>query len=288
LASTSVIAVEFDSSRLTLSGAITGNGGLTKFGSGSLILTGACDYTGPTTVAAGALQVNGSLSSAVTVNQAATLGGTGTVGTVIMNDVSTLSPGASPGILRSGNVSLGATSVFRAELNGAVAGSGYDQLQVSGTVNLGGSTLNASLGFTPALDALFTLIANDGSDAVLGAFNNLPEGASLTIDGSAFRISYQGGDGNDVVLTRTQVTPSARAISARLVKKRVGGRIQLRVRVTFADTGAIKREFKSPLQNPIYTRIKVAVIDSNADGAADLIAITGFKNGKKVTRLRVG
>jgi autotransporter-associated beta strand protein len=283
LASASVIK---GSGHFTLSGNITGAGPLTNAVNGTLVLTGTGSYTGPTTVDAATLQVNGSLTSAVTVNGNATLAGTGTVGAVIMNDAGTLSPGVSPGVLRSGNVELRADSTFRAELNGAVAGSGYDQLQVSGTVNLGGSTLNASLGFTPALDALFTLIANDGSDAVLGTFKDLPEGASLTLGTDVFRVSYKGGDGNDVVLTRP--TPPARAITAQLVKKKVGGKVQLRVRVRFADTGAIKSEFKSPLKSPLYTKIRVSVMDSNGDGAADLIVITGKKNGRKVTRLRAG
>jgi hypothetical protein len=60
------------------------------------------------------------------------------------------------------------------------------------------------------------------------------------------------------------------------------------VRVRFADTGAIKSEFKSPLKSPLYTKIRVSVMDSNGDGAADLIVITGKKNGRKVTRLRAG
>src|SRR5207248_727028 len=46
------------------------------------------------------------------------------------------------------------------------AGSGYDQLGVAGTVNLGGSTLNASLGsgFAPAPGSSFTIVENDGAD----------------------------------------------------------------------------------------------------------------------------
>ena len=52
---------------------------LEKIGAGSLVLTAANTYTGPTTVNAGALVVNGSIaSSAVTVNSGAILAGTGT------------------------------------------------------------------------------------------------------------------------------------------------------------------------------------------------------------------
>ena len=35
-------------------------------------------------------------------------------------------------------------------------------------------------------------------------FTGLAQGASLTLNGMTFQISYAGGTGNDVVLTRTQ------------------------------------------------------------------------------------
>ncbi len=87
-------------------------------------------------------------------------------------------------------------------LNGTTAGAGYDQLSVTGTVNLAGATLNVNLAFTPALGSAFMLIQNDGKDAVLGTFAGLPEGATLMLNGMTFQISYVGGTGNDVVLTR--------------------------------------------------------------------------------------
>ncbi len=43
---------------------------------------------------------------------------------------------------------------------------------------------------------------NDGSDAVSGTFSHLAEGAVLNVAGLPFQISYAGGSGNDVVLTR--------------------------------------------------------------------------------------
>ncbi len=59
--------------------AISGSGGLTQAGSGTLVL-GDNTYTGATIVAAGELDINGSLAdaSAVTVQAGATLGGNGT------------------------------------------------------------------------------------------------------------------------------------------------------------------------------------------------------------------
>jgi hypothetical protein len=72
----------------------------------------------------------------------------------------------------------------------------------SGTVSLGG-TLNVTGTGKPAVGSKLTLVNNEGSGTASGLFAGLPEGATFTVNGMTFRISYQGGDGNDVVLTRT-------------------------------------------------------------------------------------
>jgi hypothetical protein len=51
------------------------------------------------------------------------------------------------------------------------------------------------------MNAKYMLIANDGSDAVSGTFTGLSEGSLLVSGIYAFKVSYRGGDGNDVVLT---------------------------------------------------------------------------------------
>ncbi len=55
---------------------------------------------------------------------------------------------------------------------------------------------------TPAVGSAFTLIQNDGKDAVTGTFAGLPQGATLLLDGMTFQINYVGGTSNDVGLTR--------------------------------------------------------------------------------------
>jgi hypothetical protein len=42
---------------------------------------------------------------------------------------------------------------------------------------------------------------------VAGNFFNLPEGATTTLEGATYQISYVGGDGNDVVLTAVRAVP---------------------------------------------------------------------------------
>jgi len=192
------------STTLTYSGIAAGSGGLTKTSAGILVVNGNNTYTGATTISAGMVLVNGSQSSSAVGLNGGTLGGTGTVGTITSTSSGgTVSPGSGPGIVNSSNVDLSTGSpVLSIELNGTSAGSGYDQLNVTGTVNLTGATLNGSVGFAPAAGTTFTIINNDGSDAVTGTFSGLPEGAGVTLSGQTFTISYAGGTGNDVVLTR--------------------------------------------------------------------------------------
>ena len=161
-----------------LGGAISGSGGLTLSGSGVLDLTGANTYTGTTTVSSGILDIDATQpGSPVTLDAGATLGGSGTVGTITSTSA-TVSPGnPAPGLLTdSGDLNLDSGSTFTAALNGDTAGSGYSQLVVSGQVNLSSATLDATAGFTPTGNESFTIIDNTGTNAVSGTFAGLPRG----------------------------------------------------------------------------------------------------------------
>src|SRR5262249_42318131 len=62
-------------------------------------------------------------------------------------------------------------------------------------------SLSVQAGFGPS-GHHFTIIDNGGFSPVSGTFSGLPEGALIAVGPRIFSISYQGGDGNDVVLTR--------------------------------------------------------------------------------------
>ncbi len=195
----------------SVSGDISGTGSLEKDNTGTLTLTGNNNYTGATTVNGGTLVVNGATASgsSVTVNNGGTLGGSGTVGgSVTTASGGTVAPGNSPGILSTGAFSLVAGSSLDIEFDGGTtAGTNYDQVAVTGTVTLGGALnlLDISGGMDPAAGDEFVILSNDGTDAIIGTFNGLVEGAIVSTDfggsGLTARVTYIGGfGGNDAVI----------------------------------------------------------------------------------------
>jgi len=189
----------------TLSGAISGSGSLTKAGNGQLSLTGTSNYGGSTTVSAGTLAVNGALNgtSAVSVSSGATLRGSGSVTNLVISSGGTLSPGNATGVFTvNGNLQMNSGSTLAVEINGATAGTGYDQVVVNGIVSLAG-TLVVNHGYTAGQGDSYTIITNDMADAIMGTFSGLPEGATLTAggNGTVLTASYIGGTGNDFTLT---------------------------------------------------------------------------------------
>ena len=79
----------------------------------------------------------------------------------------------------------------------------YDQTSVEQLVNLDGGSLDLTCleGGVIKKGDTFTIIDNKGPIPVQGTFKDLPEGAEITAGGVTFKISYVGGDGNDIVLT---------------------------------------------------------------------------------------
>lgn len=195
------VSIDVASATTLTVATISGARDIDKNGLGTLILTGASTHIGAVNALAGTLLVNGSIATSAQVNVGGVLGGTGTVPGVTVLPGGTLAPGTSPGILNAGNTSLGSASTFSVEINGTTVGTQYDQLNVTGTVGLGGSTLAVSSGFTAPAGAIFTIINNDGGEAVTGTFNGLAEGTTFIAGVNTFRISYIGGSGNDVTLT---------------------------------------------------------------------------------------
>jgi autotransporter-associated beta strand protein len=179
-----------------------------KMGAGSMRLTAANSYTGNTVISAGTLQVDGSQTQSLTqVGGTGVLQGTGTVGTInFLGGGGTVAPGpGGPGVLNCGNFStgggIGVRGNLQIELNGTAPGT-YDQLNVLGGVGLHFIGLNVLAHFKAPLDSQFTIIQNDGTDPVSQTFSSLPQGATFSAGTQIFQITYSGGTGNDVVLTK--------------------------------------------------------------------------------------
>ncbi len=177
-------------------------------------------YLGETTFNTGTNYINGTLSagggSVWVTGSGTTLAGTGSLNrpTTVMNG-SSLAPGNTPGIFHTGDITFTVGSTLNVEIGGTTPGSGasyYDQLDVTGSVNIDPSAiLNLASygGFTPSPGQTFTIINNDGTDPITGNFNGLPEGAIINDflgSGLLAIITYQGGDGNDIVISVTSVS----------------------------------------------------------------------------------
>ena len=181
-----------------------GSSGLSKLGTGKLVLQSGNSYTGATVIGAGALIVNGNSAGSTHNLTGGVLGGNGVVGPVNASG-GVVSPGdAAPGVLTvNGALALTGSSGYAWEILNTTAGTGFDVLRVSSTVNLGGAQLVVSGTGSGAINQQFIILDNQSATAIQGTFANLAEGAQFTAgNGQTYKISYVGGTGNDVVLTQ--------------------------------------------------------------------------------------
>lgn len=146
-----------DASHSTFGGVISGAGSLVKVGLGTLTLTGANSYTGPTLVNEGTLRINGKLAGAISVGINGTLAPGTSIGTL-----------AVPSAAINGKLSI--------ELDGASA----DRLNVTGTLDI----TNATLDLTGSPAAPELIIASFGSltGANFATVTGLPSGYEVTYD----------------------------------------------------------------------------------------------------------
>jgi autotransporter-associated beta strand protein len=183
----------------TVSGVIAdggmsgGSGGsLVKIGTGTLTLSGANTYTGPTAVNAGTLVVNGSLASGVTVNGGGLLGGSGTVGALAVNG-GVVAPGNSIGTLTvSGNFAQNG-GTYQVEANSAGQA---DRINAGGTATINGGTVQvlAQQG-TYARNTTYTILNARGG--VSGTYSGVSSNFAFLTPTLAY-------DANNVFLTLFQ------------------------------------------------------------------------------------
>ncbi|MEQ1828041.1 MAG: FG-GAP-like repeat-containing protein, partial [Pirellula sp.] len=189
----------FDVRKGSISLILAGPVGLLKTTVDTVALTGTNEYTGSTTINAGELSIGASIGPATTnVAAGGLLTGIGRVGVVTLGGGS-INPGAvgSGGTFNVSGVSASTNSTLQVDL-GVVS----DQLVVDTAPNLANMTLSANVvnNYVPVPGDSFVIVRNDSTGAVVGTFNGLSEGSSLVVNGVNCRITYVGGNGNDVVV----------------------------------------------------------------------------------------
>ena len=196
-----------NSGNTTYSGDIQGSGGFTKQGSGSTNLTGINTYSGATTINAGTLYINGSNStSTTTVNNGGTLGGSGTVGSVIIASGGIFAPGNSIGTIDvAGNVDFSGGGIYQVEVDAA---GNSDFINATGTATLSGGVVEilpeaGAYNFTTD----YTILT--ATSGLIGTFDN------SSIDSNfAFLTPALSYDSNNVFLNLTRNDVSFSGVAA--------------------------------------------------------------------------
>jgi FG-GAP repeat len=263
---------------LTLAGELIGDGDIEG---GEISIPASAvnpNYTGE--IFLGTAQVDGQVPNADVVD--ALLTGTGTVGSATATDLGVISPaGADVGTLTVLNV----LSVHAAETHGPsphragtltidVTPRGADQIRVlNGGVGLAGNlVVNVTPGFVPAVGTRFRIIDNQGSGPIIASFGSFQEGAVVARFGATvLRITFHGGDGNDMELVAGP--PNHIAVGAG-----AGG---LPVVNVFTDDGTLLRSFLA--YAPAFRGgVRVAEGDVTGDGVDDIVTAAGPGGGPHV------
>jgi len=183
--------IDVDAPLATVNVGISGNGGLTKTGAGTLVLGAANGYAGVTTVSEGVLRIaaSGSIGGAGVVNSAG-LENAGTINSGITNSGTLTSTG-----IINGALSNSGTASLAGQLNGALSNTGSVVLT----------------GATSGITALTQDAAGDldlgGFDTSIGAISGAGTielgGATLTTGGANGNTSFAGMISGAGGLTKT-------------------------------------------------------------------------------------
>ncbi len=180
---------------------------LTKRGAGEAVIASTSLYSGHTFVDDGTLRINGSLpNSPALVRTGGTLGGNGNLSRTVNVEGGTLAPGTSataPGALTLGRHLRIDDGTLRIVL-GASGNGGVVLTNPDARVLLDNAALDVEVLAGAVTGGELTIVDNQGSNAIEGTFAGLPEGGFFDAGTRRFAITYQGGTGNDVVLSFIQ------------------------------------------------------------------------------------
>ncbi|MDB5843859.1 MAG: outer rane autotransporter barrel domain protein [Polaromonas sp.] len=205
-----------EASNATMANSLSGNGAVTKTGTGQVLYTGnGADFNGALLVSSGTFSANGTLGGTTTIASGATLKGSGTIGTTILSSGATLAPGNSIGTLTvNGDFTFAPGSRYEVEANAAGQS---DLLRVSGTAALGGASV--------------VVLAANGSYAPSTTYTILTSGNRVGTFGSvssnfAFLDPTLRYVANDVQLTLVRNTVAFPAFGTTLNQKASAGALE--------------------------------------------------------------
>lgn len=201
---------------LTVSGAISGDGGIVKDGTGTLTLSGNNTYTGTTEVKDGKLVVNGTVGTGeIILAENASIENNGT-GAITLSDVNvqlTQVENYGEGVLKLQNAS-GTLSVVELNIAPGSTISFYDkgETPAEGTITVtehmmaGGGTLLANL--TMANGSTLDVNGGDAMALTLGSRFTIAEGALVTLDDATLAAIADLANINDKVILINQLDGS--------------------------------------------------------------------------------
>jgi hypothetical protein len=213
--------------QLTVSGTAGLSGTATKFLSAGVLATpGGATLTGT----GGLTLLNGSTwddSAGGTLDNQSTLAGDGTFKGTFKND-GILHPGQSPGRIKIfGSVTTAShlglqqqigNGTLQIGIGGTTAATGYSQLEVSGSLSLGGPLQLSQLNnFVPEVNDTFLIVQNDTAGPIVGTFSMLPAGSQIMVPGknafnqpitTTYQIDYNGGPLNNSVILTDLTSPT--------------------------------------------------------------------------------
>ncbi|MDC9621819.1 autotransporter outer membrane beta-barrel domain-containing protein [Xenorhabdus sp. XENO-7] len=253
----------------TWSNDISGHGGLTKQGSGALILTGQNTYSGPTLVRQGLLGISGELTSSVSVLESGVLGGNGTIGALSVQRGGTVAPGNSIGTLNvSRDVAFEPGSHYAVEI---AADGRSDHIQAAGSAQLRGGDVSVSLENSANLlsrDEVRSLIGQQyrilsAKQGINGRFDQVAPNYSF-LDTS---LSYQPAEvtlhvgRNNTAFADVAKTPNERAVAAAADTLSVGNPVYESI-LSFTSADQARQAF-SRLDGQVHADIASSLVNDS-------------------------
>ncbi|RYD21286.1 MAG: hypothetical protein EOP88_11965, partial [Verrucomicrobiaceae bacterium] len=164
--------------------AVNTSGGLVKTGEGTLTLSGANTYPGPTQVKEGKLRLTSQIAGVVQIAAGATFGGRGTAGSVAVAANGTLSPDVGNVLTIRGN------SVIKGTLALNISAAGTGRLDTGGKLDLKGSKLLVT-----------SSVPSPGSPAhIIASYGSLEGEFSASEIPAGYTLDYHHNGGNQIAL----------------------------------------------------------------------------------------